>query len=136
MVICITTVEFSDGTYGENCTGICSIDFIQQCDKVTDNCICESGFWGNSCNQTCPTFYEENMCSSDTRNCYSCIAGYYGVKCQNKCSLGCKKCCNMISGLCLCGSGFYSSNCSLQCPSNCVHNECLQETAHCLSCNI
>lgn len=80
-------------------------------------------------------FCSTNECNSFTGHCYSCIAGYYGIKCDNKCSFGCQKSCNMISGSCLCKHGYYRPNCSLKCSSNCLDSECHQEKGICSACN-
>uniref|UniRef100_A0A8W8MGE6 EGF-like domain-containing protein n=1 Tax=Magallana gigas TaxID=29159 RepID=A0A8W8MGE6_MAGGI len=127
--------ECSDGTYGENCSNICSDGCNKQCDKDTGDCICKNGRWGQFCKQTCPLFCSKNECNSNTGNCYSCTAGYYGLQCDNECSFGCQKSCNMTSGSCLCKPGYYRSNCSLKCSSNCLDGECYQERGICSACN-
>nr|XP_034315174.1 cell death abnormality protein 1-like isoform X2 [Crassostrea gigas] len=127
--------ECSDGTFGENCSNICSDGCNKQCDKDTGDCICKNGLWGQFCKQACPLFCSKNECNSNTGNCYGCIAGYYGLQCDNECSFGCQKSCNMTSGLCLCKPGYYRSNCSLKCSSNCLDGECYQERGICSACN-
>nr|XP_034315169.1 uncharacterized protein LOC117685067 isoform X2 [Crassostrea gigas] len=127
--------ECSDGTFGENCSNICSDGCNKQCDKDTGDCICKNGLWGQFCKQACPLFCSKNECNSNTGNCYNCIAGYYGLQCDNECSFGCQKSCNMTSGLCLCKPGYYQSNCFLKCSSNCLDGECYQERGICSACN-
>ncbi|XP_065922105.1 uncharacterized protein [Magallana gigas] len=131
----IERFECSNGTFGEHCSKICPDGCNKQCDKKTGDCVCKNGRWGNSCNQTCPSFCDKNACNSITGDCYGCVSGYYGVKCDKECSFGCQNICNMTSGICSCKSGFYLSNCSLTCPPKCLNNECLQEKGTCLVCH-
>lgn len=129
------TVECSNGTYGGNCSKLCSDGCNKQCDKNTGDCICKGDRWGNLCNRTCPSFCDKNTCNSNTGDCSSCTSGYYGVKCDKECSSGCQDSCNMTSGFCVCKPGYYLTNCSLQCPTNCLNSECHQEKGTCLACD-
>uniref|UniRef100_A0A8W8KJC8 Receptor-type tyrosine-protein phosphatase T n=1 Tax=Magallana gigas TaxID=29159 RepID=A0A8W8KJC8_MAGGI len=100
-----------------------------------------------TCNRPLQGKYIEIVASSSTEttlkvfeierfgDCFSCISGYYGVRCDKKCSSGCQDSCNMTSGFCVCKPGFYSNNCSLQCPTMCFNSECHQEKGTCLACN-
>lgn len=127
------TVECANGTYGGNCSKLCSDGCNKQCDKNTGDCICKGGRWGNLCNGTCPLFCDKNTCNSNTGDCFSCISGYYGVRCDKKCSSGCQDSCNMTSGFCMSKPGFYSTNCSLQCPTTCLNGECHFINSACLA---
>lgn len=133
--LCFAIVECSNGTYGENCSNICSKGCNKQCDKDTGDCVCKNGRWGKVCNQTCPSFCDKNTCDTNTGDCDSCKPEYYGMKCDNKCSVGCQDACEMTSGSCSCKPGYYLTNCSLKCSSACLDSECHQEKGTCLACN-
>lgn len=53
------------------------------------DCICKGGCWGNFCNWICFSFCDKNMCNFNIGDCFSCIFGYYGMKCDKECFLGC-----------------------------------------------
>eukprot|EP00105_Crassostrea_gigas_P017581 XP_011435412.1 PREDICTED: uncharacterized protein LOC105333895 isoform X1 [Crassostrea gigas] len=131
----IERFECSNGTYGENCSKICSDGCNKQCDKNTGDCICKTGRWGTFCNQICPSLCDKKTCKPSTGECLSCVFGYHGVKCDEECSSGCQDSCNMTSGVCVCKPGYYMRNCSLQCPAKCFNRECHQERGICMVCN-
>uniref|UniRef100_A0A8W8KID3 EGF-like domain-containing protein n=1 Tax=Magallana gigas TaxID=29159 RepID=A0A8W8KID3_MAGGI len=105
----IERFECANGTYGGNCSKICSDGCNKQCDKNTGDCICKGSRWGNLCNQTCPSSCDKNTCNSNTGACIR-DTGY------------CEKC----------KIGYMGDVCNQSCPDHCVH--CDQNGYKCLTC--
>ncbi|XP_056016442.1 multiple epidermal growth factor-like domains protein 10 [Ostrea edulis] len=100
-------------------------------------------FYGENCSLPCPQGCQKGLCDSNG-NCFSCIEGYKGLKCDQpcdgkmfgqNCSRACGPClgytqCNHINGTCVngCERGFGGSNCSA-CPEGFYGDNC-QETCN------
>nr|XP_022315863.1 uncharacterized protein LOC111119719 [Crassostrea virginica] len=126
--------ECSDGTYGENCSNICSDACGNQCDKDTGDCVCKAGFYGKLCNNVCSNLCKNSKCHSQSGDCIDCNPGRYGPSCQNNCSQGCRDPCNMTSGSCTCKQGYFLANCSQVCSKHCTNSGCVKENGTCLTC--
>ncbi|XP_075706925.1 scavenger receptor class F member 1 [Rhinoderma darwinii] len=53
-----------DGSYGNRCKHLCPLCIHGKCDPVTGECVCDSGYWKQSCNETCLHGYFGSNCSS------------------------------------------------------------------------
>ncbi|XP_046567903.1 multiple epidermal growth factor-like domains protein 11 isoform X2 [Haliotis rubra] len=74
--------------------------------------------FGNNC-------YNCNQCSE-------CLTGYYGSKCEEKCTENCQFDCDIQTGLCrACKDGFYGDNCSVPCSTTCYRKPCNISTGAC-----
>ncbi|XP_056414660.1 scavenger receptor class F member 1 isoform X2 [Hyla sarda] len=52
------------GSYGSRCKHLCPLCIHGKCDPVTGECVCDFGYWKQSCNETCPHGYFGSNCSS------------------------------------------------------------------------
>lgn len=77
----------ADGTYGIDCSHLCSCKNFADCDKVTGQCLCKPGFTGLYC---------ESSCAPMT----------YGIRCEKLCNCSNGATCNPANGLCTCPVGF------------------------------
>ncbi|XP_068122099.1 scavenger receptor class F member 1 [Hyperolius riggenbachi] len=50
--------------YGEKCQHTCPSCIYGRCDPVTGDCVCNLGYWRQSCNETCPNGFFGGNCSS------------------------------------------------------------------------
>ncbi|XP_062606612.1 platelet endothelial aggregation receptor 1-like [Saccostrea cucullata] len=122
-----------EGYYGQRCEKECYL-FIRcykrTCAQDSGYCRmgCVPGYYGIFCDNSC------GNCSSDTcdksnGHCGTCNKGFYGEKCDMKCSNTCfNQECRKINGHCSngCYRGFYGSSCEAPCSRNCAKIECLQ----------
>ncbi|CAH1716292.1 unnamed protein product [Chironomus riparius] len=76
-----------------------------------DNCKCDSGYGGPSCDITCPP-------------------GKYGKNCKNKCDCANGAECDPYDGSCLCKKGFRGNKCENTCTSDKYGEKC-QEICRC-----
>ncbi|XP_062587449.1 multiple epidermal growth factor-like domains protein 11 isoform X2 [Saccostrea cucullata] len=123
---------------------------------------CErAGFYGENCNLPCSNTCQNSLCHIHTGECYGCVPGYQGSRCEQLCSTGsygsrcsssCGNCrkgetCHHVNGTCLngCGEGFqgttceqgcrkgyFGENCTQKCSNNCrLPNSCNSVTGEC-----
>ncbi|XP_067328315.1 scavenger receptor class F member 1 [Anolis sagrei] len=50
--------------FGEGCLGVCPFCANGSCHPVSGTCLCQDGFWGESCNRSCPEGFGGPNCSS------------------------------------------------------------------------
>ena len=101
--------ECPDGFFGKDCDSMCTCRTDIECDKITGNCTCQSGYTGVSCHEICPNgLYGEN-CSTHCE-CYpegtvrcdhingtcSCSDMWSGILCDIRCKMSCWSMCNTI----------------------------------------
>ena len=115
----------------------------QNCDKCNDTgCLkcSENTKYGINCSD-CPQncFYDEALprrkCAQNTGDCYSCISGKKGIKCNDNCGEGCNleiTNCDMNDGTCICLEGYYGKTCNNKCDPNCI--KCNNITGECYQC--
>ncbi|KAH3875441.1 hypothetical protein DPMN_038707 [Dreissena polymorpha] len=156
--------NISDGTcrdgcmptyFKHDCSGSCPNCANNVCHRTTGTCldpICDSGFFGETCNQSCPANcgLDPNglaYCDFTSGDCtYGCRDGYYGAKCTLGCSQFCKRSpantemgplCNQATGNCLyaCEPGFYTPTCGAVCRSTCVDKTCDINSGTCAECD-
>ena len=142
------------------------------CIKCPENCdptgcddnfhcyACNSGFYGDFCNETCPGHCLNNTCNRDGR-CHECDPGFYGDYCNLICSTNCingtcnrdgactckiifdgfgccpencKEGCNDTNFVCSsCKEVYHGDFCNQTCPDNCT-NGCTRDGKKCTSC--
>ncbi|XP_021369740.1 multiple epidermal growth factor-like domains protein 10 isoform X2 [Mizuhopecten yessoensis] len=85
-----------------------------------------------TCNTSCPSNCERDICYQTSGLCTVCEPGYYGVTCNTSCPSNCKgTICNQTSGLCtVCEAGFYGNQCLKSCGS-CQGVSCDKDTGDC-----
>ncbi|KAH3875371.1 hypothetical protein DPMN_038634 [Dreissena polymorpha] len=156
--------NISDGTcrdgcmptyYRHDCSGSCPNCGYDVCHRTTGTClnaICDSGFYGETCNQSCPVNCGSDpngnaYCNFTSGDCtYGCRDGYYGAKCTLGCSQFCKRSpantekgplCNQATGNCVyaCEPGSYTPTCREVCRSKCVDNTCDINSGTCAECD-
>uniref|UniRef100_A0A8D3EBW1 Multiple EGF-like-domains 6b n=1 Tax=Scophthalmus maximus TaxID=52904 RepID=A0A8D3EBW1_SCOMX len=138
--------ECDPGTYGVGCERKCSCPPGVSCDHVTGKCqrkcpagrhgencdqgsVCQEGFWGPGCRDTCPACENGGSCDKHNGSC-NCPPGFMGRLCQNSClsgrfGQGCQmKCvcennahCDPVSGRCTCAPGWTGHNCRKVCDA-------------------
>ncbi|XP_052775118.1 multiple epidermal growth factor-like domains protein 11 isoform X3 [Mya arenaria] len=124
------------------------------CDMDTGKCNqgCVAGFYGPFCNITCDAnkHCKDNKCD-DSGKCElecdqygicvgDCQAGFFGQKCDKKCSSTCMGgVCSKEFGSCVYGCldvVMYGTQCDKLCPVTCVNQSCDRQTGHCITCGI
>lgn len=75
------------GTYGMNCSQMCSCNNFVNCDEITGKCKCGPGFMGAHCEIRCPSLS-------------------YGLNCQSKCNCSNGASCDPVNGTCICPAGY------------------------------
>ena len=122
-----------DGRYGaENCSMYCD-SYCRQvaCNVTNGECDCGEGRYYSFENSACIECSEgcEDICGKRA-NC-TCKSGYFGFRCDGKCSLNCKtQTCDITDGRCSgCKSGFHGDRCGEVCGEGCT--ECHQDTGAC-----
>ncbi|KAJ6662864.1 hypothetical protein lerEdw1_011068 [Lerista edwardsae] len=78
--------------YGENCANVCQCQNGADCDHVTGQCTCRTGFTGKQCEQKCPP-------------------GTFGYGCQQLCECMNNATCDYVTGTCYCSPGFKGIRC-------------------------
>ena len=100
------------------------------CEKCDDNGCTECkdktkyGLECEDCPLNCYYKDQERKCDQNSGNCFSCINGKTGIKCDQNCNEGCniaEKNCDMIDGKCDCLQGFYGETCENKCDENCIN---------------
>lgn len=64
-----------------------SFKYSQICEVKVEGCK-GSGKHGSYCDKRCPDNCGGEMCTADQGDCYSCIDGWVGPKCQTQCPFG------------------------------------------------
>ena len=119
--------ECSSGTYGNNCTKMCSEYCLHNkpCNHIDGACTdgCQNGYIGDICN-TCKKIFKFNFLSIfiiyTVSFCWNfidmivlaCEHGRYGKNCSHNCSSNCKTC-KHTDGTCSCYAGWSGPNCSI-----------------------
>ncbi|XP_052764086.1 multiple epidermal growth factor-like domains protein 10 [Mya arenaria] len=136
------------GRYGEKCQLECQCSDDTGCNIMTGDCItrpcpqactscldsencneCVVCRFGSTCYNTCPTNCEGG-CVQSSGVCYTCAKGYYGSKCDIRCS-HCGESGCLQNGECNnCYQGYFGTFCNLTCPSTC-HPKCNQADGSC-----
>ncbi|GCB81836.1 hypothetical protein scyTo_0022240 [Scyliorhinus torazame] len=80
------------GFFGKDCIQLCKCQNGADCDHVTGECLCRTGFIGNHCEQKCPP-------------------GTFGYGCQQLCECMNNATCDHVTGTCYCTSGFKGIHC-------------------------
>ena len=121
------------GWFGEGklCNRKCEIEKCESCYATFQGAAlcneCQVGFYpkGAVC-ETCPPQCKDRLCLSHTGYCkVGCNDGYYGNKCEWKCSTGCiNGLCNSTTGNCECKESFYGNRCDRNCPVYCTTESC------------
>ncbi|KAH3875357.1 hypothetical protein DPMN_038620 [Dreissena polymorpha] len=156
--------NISDGTcrdgcmptyFKHDCSGSCPNCANNVCHRTTGTCldpICDSGFFGETCYQSCPANcgLDPNglaYCDFTSGDCtYGCRDGYYGAKCTLGCSQFCKRSpantekgplCYQTTGNCVyaCEPGSYTPTCGEVCRSTCVDRTCDINSGTCAECD-
>ncbi|KAH9494736.1 hypothetical protein Btru_017747 [Bulinus truncatus] len=127
------TAGCKDGTWGPNCTLLCSAQCYNgicngQGGYCTDGCIegfykpncsdtCERHHYGRNCLSECSSNCVNKICERKNGVCYVCYPGYQGNFCDKECN-----------------STKFGQNCSLHCNSSCLDRLCHPVTGKCLLC--
>ncbi|XP_071117999.1 scavenger receptor class F member 1-like [Haliotis cracherodii] len=129
------------GWHGDSCNykcfGFCDVG---GCDSDTGRCIqCGAGYHATNCTETCPpncrySHGDKPYCNRETGNCLeNCQGGWWGKKCENKCSGGCEdNSCYFWDGSCArgCRNGWAGDSCDTRCPGGCHGDTCEQYGSH------
>nr|XP_022310747.1 receptor-type tyrosine-protein phosphatase epsilon-like isoform X2 [Crassostrea virginica] len=120
------------------------------------------GYYGQSCNISCPTNCQEKRCDVNAGHCLGCVPGYQGPTCDQECAndkfgssceQSCGNCitgdhCHHVNGSCLkgcspgyigivcqqhCDETFYGPNCASNCSNDCVNNTCDYVSGECFA---
>ena len=113
------------------------------CEKCNDTgcTICKDKTkYGIQCNNNCPEncYFnsDKRKCDQDSGDCFSCISGKTGIKCDKDCNIGCNLTlanCDMKNGNCLCKEGYYGEKCGNTCDENC--KKCDSKNGTCYQCS-
>ena len=110
--------------------------------------ICEPGFYGQACNETCDRNCRVlacpscmcDVCDRISGKCLNgCDAGWYGKTCSQICPENCFQeglisvQCDQENGTCIfgCGKGYYGNRCNESCSEKCLNLLCEQKTGYC-----
>ncbi|KAG8011001.1 Multiple epidermal growth factor-like domains protein 10 [Nibea albiflora] len=80
------------GFYGKDCSQICQCRNGADCDHISGQCTCRTGFMGRHCEQKCP-------------------AGSYGYGCRQVCDCLNNSTCDHMTGTCYCNPGWKGARC-------------------------
>ncbi|CAK6980871.1 multiple epidermal growth factor-like domains protein 11, partial [Scomber scombrus] len=78
--------------YGSQCAEVCRCQNGADCDHISGQCSCRTGFIGQSCELKCP-------------------AGTFGYGCQQLCECMNNATCDYVTGTCYCSIGFKGIRC-------------------------
>ena len=114
-------IDCPSGTYGNGCSKECSCLTTRNCDPVTGECLCPSGFRGPNCNASKYQYLEDEhlfgnlwICSSRAHLTFfftGCDEGYYGPGCRKQCECSKTGTCDRFDGSCDCDRGWVGSTC-------------------------
>ncbi|XP_052762775.1 receptor-type tyrosine-protein phosphatase kappa-like isoform X2 [Mya arenaria] len=127
-----------NGLYGMNCSQKCTDieNGCLKCSQLNGTClVCKTGFYPseNGACTTCNGNCNNELCNAETGKCIKgCAEGFWGYKCDVRCSSYCGTC-QQGSGVCdSCKDptvhGLY---CNESCNSSCYENKCDQGNGHC-----
>ncbi|TKC40626.1 hypothetical protein EI555_014045, partial [Monodon monoceros] len=120
----VCAVPCAAGTYGPNCSSVCSCNSGGTCSPVDGSCTCKEGWQGLDCTLPCPS-------------------GTWGLNCNESCTCANGAACSPTDGSCFCTPGWLGDNCELPCPDgtfglncsercDCSHADgCDPVTGHC-----
>ena len=130
--VCVGCNIGIQGTYCDKPCGNCKVG--TGCGQLSGVCDegCRDGYHGDECDQMCNPVCES--CERDPpAKCVVCRENRWGSECQNTCSANCAKTvigtltytrCEKDSGACSEGTctnnRYWSDDCSIQCPINCL----------------
>ncbi|MEQ2218333.1 hypothetical protein XENOCAPTIV_001752, partial [Xenoophorus captivus] len=80
------------GFYGSQCSEVCRCQNGADCDHITGQCSCRTGFIGPRCELRCPS-------------------GTFGYGCQQLCDCMNNATCDYVTGTCYCTIGFKGIRC-------------------------
>ncbi|KAL2300700.1 hypothetical protein Nmel_013585 [Mimus melanotis] len=78
--------------YGKNCANVCQCQNGADCDHITGQCTCRTGFTGKQCEQ-------------------KCSPGTFGYGCKQLCECMNNATCDHVTGTCYCSPGFKGIRC-------------------------
>ncbi|KAL5021756.1 hypothetical protein ScPMuIL_000911 [Solemya velum] len=124
------------GKYGYQCGLTCGNCYQATCSLSTGTCPgeCEQWNMGPMCDKLCG-LCTDYSCNKDgcTRGC---VAGKYGVYCDQVCPVNCSSKTCERNGYCAgCVDGMYGDQCNATCPKNCKDNKCAQDNGACNGCD-
>ena len=122
-----------DGYWSFNCSKLCNEKCDKSCDQVTGQCkYCREGYYPDkSSDEGCSSCPTSCLKCANENNCYSCVDGKFGTKCEHDCSPNCKENRCDIDGNCPCNNKYYGEKCSLSCDG-CADNGCNEKTGICI----
>ena len=109
----------------------CPVNCESGCDSSFRCQSCKPGFYGDSCNTTCPAGCKNGDCKKEG-GCSPCKEGYAGPWCEpcpENCFDGCDE--NVICRSCK--EKFYGDFCNKSCPLNCLFS-CSKDQGLCHHC--
>lgn len=124
-----------DGYTSFNCSTMCGEHCFltggasgRRCHQNTQYCLdgCETGYYGQKCDQTCSPNCKNKACDISTGSCTSgCNSGYYGSDCMQTCS-NCQESICDTEGYCQngCVAGMYGRKCLVTCKEKCTDGTC------------
>ncbi|XP_021346888.1 neurogenic locus notch homolog protein 3-like isoform X4 [Mizuhopecten yessoensis] len=126
------------GFWGNTCADQCATGCAARCVQTLGVCLaedgCRDGFFGNYCNITCNDRCADNKCLQTNGDCEGrCVAGYYGLFCNNECKTCAGGLCNRDTGKCdgQCLNGYHGDSCLFNCSTQCFGSLCDKTTAKC-----
>ena len=125
---CLDPYSLIDNYCCEEICEKCNNDGCTECkDKTKYSSKCED------CPSNCYYDEQNRKCEQNTGNCFSCISGKTGIKCEQNCNEGCdltKKNCDMNDGKCICKQGFYGETCENKCDEKCTNCDSINGTCY------
>ncbi|KFM74492.1 Multiple epidermal growth factor-like domains protein 6, partial [Stegodyphus mimosarum] len=102
------------GYYGLNCNEVCrcNAETTANCDFISGNCTCFTGWTGELCD-------------------IKCSNGSWGVMCKNMCTCAEGISCHYMTGKCMCDPGWTGSDCIEKCPFGTFGKMCEEICPYC-----